>query len=983
MASRRSPGSLPTSEELFVDRQAELALISRRLEEARGGQGCFIAISGEPGIGKTRLAHAAAGAARKNGFGVFWGQCHDGQYIPPYWPWKQILRGLLDLLPSRSSHQGKAISTGLSEIVSDVGGSPADAKAGPKLIGDVVRLAILESVTALLRLASEARPLLLVLDNLHCADVPSLQLLQVVSREMSDRRIVIIGSHRESPVELGSALRETLGALAGESFFEGIRLSGWDPASVAECLGVCGFSNPPSQLVNAVHGRTEGNPLFVREVARLLQHEGLRDAGASPDAQPWETHIPPKVRLAILGLFERLTPPCREALAAAAIIGREFDVPLLREVLRGDADAMETLLEEALAHGLIEEMAEETGHYRFTHALVQDVVSQQTPGPRRQALHLKTAEALERRDGQESSRAHAGRLARHFDSSGAEHREKAIFYYRLAGERALRIGGYEDAYGQFSRAAELSRDSIPSLDSARLLFGLAQSEHGLGRLVTAAETHAQAFALFVQNGDTDSAVRIFEQPLILMEKPANLTGVLEKAISLVGAQSLRGEALGGKYALAVYHDTGDYARAASIFEKALRSARQSGDREQEVTALVNWGRVETDELHYARACELEEQALRIATEMGDLWLERMSRGSLSVALLGLGRLRDAERETELLYQSRKLQTRLWTQWTSFAACAAQRQKGELAGAAEVAQRMLTPEEAPYQAWNRVHMAIFHYETGGSERGAELLARIVAEADRAELPFHWEGWLTLLIAYIAWITGEPVPLPEAESAARKVPLFGGLRRGDAVTVSVGLALVAAIRNDPESAARHYRDLLPFSGLVVSPYEGLGADHILAILASTTGDAARAREHFESALAFCRANGLVVELAYTCRDYAEFLLRTEAKPQAERILDLCREAVPIADQSGLVHLAKRLGQIQQAVTGQRHYPDSLSEREVEVLRLLSGGLSNAQIADRLFISLHTVANHVQRILSKTGSDNRTEAAMYAVRHRLADE
>ena len=480
MASRESKASSTSRAELFVDRQAELALISRRLDEARAGQGSFIAISGEPGIGKTRLAQAAASVGRKKGFTVFWGQCHDGQYIPPYWPWKQILRDLLNLLPSRSSHQGKAIAGALSEIVSDVSQPPAGQKAETKLMGDAARLAILESVTALLRLASEKRPLLLVLDNLHCADVPSLQLLQIVSQEMSGYRLVIIGSHRESPAEAGSTLRETIGSLAGQSFFEGILLSGWDLASVADCLEACGIANPSSPLVQAVHDRTEGNPLFVREVARLLQHKGLVGVGGSPEAQPWESHIPQKVRLAILGLFERLTTPCREALAAAAIIGREFDLPLLREILPGDGSGVEARLEEALAHGLIEEAAGKAGSYRFTHALVQDVVSEQTPGPRRQALHLKTGEALERRLGTEELATRAGQLARHFDAAGSEHAENAILYYRLAGERAVRLGGYEDAHGQFSRAIELGEGKLLPLDRARLLFQLAQSQHGQG-----------------------------------------------------------------------------------------------------------------------------------------------------------------------------------------------------------------------------------------------------------------------------------------------------------------------------------------------------------------------------------------------------------------------------------------------------------------------------------------------------------------------
>jgi len=274
-----------------------------------------------------------------------------------------------------------------------------------------------------------------------------------------------------------------------------------------------------------------------------------------------------------------------------------------------------------------------------------------------------------------------------------------------------------------------------------------------------------------------------------------------------------------------------------------------------------------------------------------------------------------------------------------------------------------------------------------EHGTEALRDVVAEADRAVLPFHWEGLLAVLIPFIAWATGHHVSLDLAEEAAHKVPLYGGLRRADAVTVSVGLGLIAAIRRDREPARRHYEELLPFKGLVVHPYLGFVADHVLGILASITGDTSEAGAHFNSALDFCRSRGLLLELAYTCRDYAEYLLHTAAKTEQQRILDLCREAGPIAEASGLIPLKERLEQVQHAAvhakSGRRKYPDSLTEREVDVLRLISEGLSNALIARRLFISLHTVANHVQSILEKTETANRTEAAAYAIRHHLTDD
>ena len=386
MASRGFKAKPAKRDEIFVGRQAELALISRRLEEAQSGRGSFIAISGEPGIGKTTLAQAAAGAAAARGFEVFWSYCHDGQYVPPYWPWKQLLRELLKHLPgSRESSRNKVLAGALAEIVADWHTGPAQPTAMPKPIAESARLKILESTTSLLRIISDHRPLLLVMDNLHCADVPSLELLEVVAREMNGQKIVIIGSHRESPAEAGGSFQRTIGALAGQSLFESIPLSGWDLAGVEECLRECGISNPPVQLVQAVYGRTEGNPLFVMEVARLLRHKGLLDDETRSSVQAWEIDIPQKVRLAISGLVQRLTAPGRDALAAASLVGREFESALLREIVHEESDALEGLLEEALAHALVEDIPEEPGRYRFTHGLIQEVLSRPAHRPTQRA----------------------------------------------------------------------------------------------------------------------------------------------------------------------------------------------------------------------------------------------------------------------------------------------------------------------------------------------------------------------------------------------------------------------------------------------------------------------------------------------------------------------------------------------------------------------------------------------------------------------
>ena len=403
---------------------------------------------------------------------------------------------------------------------------------------------------------------------------------------------------------------------------------------------------------------------------------------------------------------------------------------------------------------------------------------------------------------------------------------------------------------------------------------------------------------------------------------------------------------------------------------------------------MNRGRVECDELHFEEAHRLEKESTRLAQEYEDVWIELVSLGSDIQSLLGLGRLAEAEKLTDsvrALGERRGVHIRKLATVNLGFRFAVQRQKGALAAAREINEKALAAGPVPYAIWSLADRALLEFEQGDAAHGAQFLRKVEEQAHMADayIVFHWEGWLIVLISLIAWFTGEAVRFEGAESAARDLLSRGGLRKGDLVHLHAGLGLITVIRGDGEAAGKHYTELLPFRGLVVCPYQGFVADHLLALLAGTMGDHTRARDHFNAALTFCRNQGLTLELAYTCWDYAQFLVESTESRDPALAASLCHEAALIARHCGLPRLIERLARLQsqlQRKPVRPAHPDSLSEREVEVLRLLAEGLSNALIGERLFISLHTVANHVQKILEKTGAVNRTEAAMYAVRHNL---
>lgn len=856
----------------------------------------------------------------------------------------------------------------------------------PRPIPQQARLRLLESFISLIHNVSDRKPIVLVMENLHCADTPSLQLLEVAVREMSQCRAVIIGSYREGSAGATGALRATLGAVASEPFFEGISLQGFDFSEVEACLKEHGVTSPPPHLVQAVLERTDGNPLFVVEAARFLLRNGLPGGGPTPGNEEWITLIPPKVRMVILGLIQRLSSLCRETVSTAALIGREFELSILADVLGRKEGSVAAVLEEAIDYSLIEEISQNPQRYRFVHALIHEVVEKETGASRRSLVHRRAGEALELRLGRRAE-AYAGVLARHFDSAGPEFSSKALRYYQAAGEQALRVYGFEDAFAQLGRALELASVRNEPLVVARLLFGLAQSQQGMGNIKAGLESYGRAFEIFLEQEDLDNAVRVLEQPLILFDKSASIRELLEKAMTLIGHGSLRAEALGSKYGLALYRDTGDYPKAVSILNRALGAARKSNDKEQEKATLINRGWIEYHELNYGTSHQIAEQVLKIAQDDRDIWTEGMARSISGLALLGLGRISEAEDQARRAssiasrFNIRFVQSGVFTFLFSV-----ERQKGNLTGARQIVDSVRGRGEEPFRTWHLINSALLCYEQGEISSGRLLVKEVLQRQDTVDIPPHWTGSIALVIPYLAWVSGQADMLSVAESTASKILSQGNMRRGDLVTVSAGLGLISAIRGDRESAARLYDRLLSCEGLVVSPSLGLCGDHVLALVALTAGANDRAMRHFEAGLVFCQKRDLVLELAYTCRDYAEFLLRFAPAAHRQRILDLCQMADEISQRLNFVLLMDRvrkvLHEIEQNTEGRESgYPDSLSEREVEVLRLISQGLSNILIGERLFISPHTVANHVRSILEKTGAANRTEAAAYATRHGLA--
>ena len=260
---------------VFVGRQREMGDLKACLEDALSGRGRLVTLVGEPGIGKTRTAQELATYAGLRGAHVLWGRSYEEQGVPPYWPWVQAIRSYVrERDPDQLRSEMGAGAADIAEVVSDVRERLPGLPAPLQLEPDQARFRLFDSIAAFLKTASQRQPLVLVLDDLHWADQPSLMLLQFVARELGGARLLVVGTYRDMELSRQHPLAEALGELTRERLFQRVLLRGLDQEDVGRFIEMASGVTPPLALVTSVYTQTEGNPLFVTEVVRLLVQEG-------------------------------------------------------------------------------------------------------------------------------------------------------------------------------------------------------------------------------------------------------------------------------------------------------------------------------------------------------------------------------------------------------------------------------------------------------------------------------------------------------------------------------------------------------------------------------------------------------------------------------------------------------------------------------------------------------------------------------------
>jgi class 3 adenylate cyclase len=635
---------------VFVGRERELDDLREGLEEALGGRGRLLLLVGEPGIGKTRTAEELATYARVRGAKVHWGRSHEGEGAPAYWPWTQAIRSYVreadPVALAWELGQGAGdVAQLVPEIRERLGEVPEPAALEP----EEARFRLFDSVASFLAAASSSRPLVLVLDDLHWSDEPSLLLLKFVARQLADSGLLLVGTYRD--VELGRhhPLARTLAELAAIQGSRRVTLRGLDTQAVERFIEMTAGVEPPPDLAGAVHEQTEGNPFFVTEVVRLLVSEGRLEAVA---AGGWELAIPQGVREVVGRRLDRLSEVANDVLTMAAAVGREFELDVLERLDGVPRDELMTALEQAVEGQLVSEADRSQGRYSFSHALVRETLYEELTGGRRVEIHRRIGQALEQLHGSDPDPPVA-ELARHFiEASPAGEGDKAIRYAEQAARRAGAQLAHEDAAGHYERALEvldLSGERDPERRLA-LLLELGEAQRRAGRFVASRETFEGAAAIARELADTEALARAALGVSALSEVgklDEAIVALIEESLAALGDEDsvLRVELLGGLAQEVVWRDP--QGEAAPLTREAAEIARRLGDPRCLASALAREMFLmvaDPDGVHHRLANA--DEMLQLAERAGDRELAVRGHVYRLMALLEAGDAAGAEVELD-------------------------------------------------------------------------------------------------------------------------------------------------------------------------------------------------------------------------------------------------------------------------------------------------------------------------------------------------
>jgi DNA-binding winged helix-turn-helix (wHTH) protein/tetratricopeptide (TPR) repeat protein len=785
----------------LIGRRTELGRLQQAMERARRGLACSVLVSGEAGVGKTRLVEELQAVARRAGALALLGRCHESEQVLPYCPWRDVLSPEGPIVQAMSRRSLAPAWRGeLARLWPELG--VAEPRRAPT---STDHLRLFEAVAQLVRNLAAPRPVVLVLEDLHWADEMTLRLLAALPRRLRGARVLLLGTVRDEEQQAATWLPHLLRELRREGLLESITLA---PLSRAEAWSlaraVAGGKDPGALRERRLWGASRGNALIVVETVRALGE------GTTP-AVIRGLPVPACVEDLTMARRERLSPLAQDLLAVAAVIGREFDVDLLARAAAVERTAAARGLEDLVRCRLLSARGD---LFDFSHEQIRDVVRRRILPPRRRVLHAGIAGALEERYAGRPQ-AVVGTLAHHY----------------------LQAHLWGRAIPYLIRSAEAATQAYAHAGAARSL--------------------RQALAL-VDRLPTGEADRRALEAVVALYLPLLLLGRISESLDLLLAQGHRLDrvddpGLVGRYHYALgcaFTVTGDAGRAAEASRRALDEAARCGDRatmgqaRQALALAAFWpGRYREAIAHGNEAVALLE-GTGYAYELGTAhWIVGLSHAFIGEfdralqAASALGTVGDASGEPRL--QS-------CAAWTAGAVYAwsgeTERGVAECARGLELAPDRVT--RAAAAGW----LGYAFLEQGNAARAVPLLQGAVQDFAAFGMP-HAGGGFACWLAEGHLVEGR---LETAEAVAREALAtttdaasphgIGGAQQA--------LGRICRARGRLEEAERFYREALGTFASCEALFE-VGRTHLaLADLAHCQGARAVAVAHVRRALALFR-------------------------------------------------------------------------------------------------------------------------------------
>ena len=549
----------------FVGRGRELERLLAAWQTTQVAGSHAVLISGEPGVGKTRLAGEWSREAYEQGAIVLYGRC-DEDLGAPYQPFSEALRSLAPGFGTGRLRGIRGIEA-LIPLVPELTEVLPELAPPPRADPDTERYALFDAVGALLGTAASSAPVVLVLDDLHWAAKPTLLLLRHLLRFGEHARIQVVGTYRSTDLDRSHPLAAMLADLHRDGSVSRLTLGGLDEDDVTAYVAEAGYDD--EELARALASVTGGNPFFLIEALRHVDESGGR----------WDpTTLPQGVREAVSRRLSRLPEETNTALATAAVVGSRFELALVERVVGHDlVDAFD---ESAKAGIVIEEPG---GRYRFNHAIVRQSLLAELASVRRMRLHQRIATTLESEPGADDEL--LAELAYHyFECAWAGNAAKAVDYCRRAADQAMARLAYEgaaDLYNKAVHALEDLDDELPDRDQQRAELLVARCE----ALLAAGDVAAAKGAVSQLQSSTAHSGRLaawgvcFDGQLSMLTDPERLdeieAAVTAAATSLAQFEDAAGEAKAHTVRAGVLARLGRIGDAETALDQALTAARRA------------------------------------------------------------------------------------------------------------------------------------------------------------------------------------------------------------------------------------------------------------------------------------------------------------------------------------------------------------------------------------------------------------------------